>query len=128
MRFDDLRDEQILIGLDFIVGGTRYTLAQLIGYLAVVLSRRLYEREYRSLHDYCVRGLKMSTADATRRTQAAHLALRFPFIIDMLKHGTLRLDELCLMTESAIEDLARPPPPVPLVRARRSTDRTCRRH
>lgn len=92
MDFKALSNEHLLEGLPFIIGGCRYSLAQLVGYLAEVHARRLFERgDYRSLNQFCVHSLKMSESEASRRCIAARLAARFPIIIDMLKRGDINL-------------------------------------
>jgi len=65
---------------------------RIILHLAELDRRRLYaELGYSSLYDYCVRGLKYSSASAQRRIKAARAMQRVPEVYDCLEKGSLSL-------------------------------------
>jgi hypothetical protein len=96
--FSGVGDAELLSRLQRLVRVDRSVSAKLLVHLAEVDARKLHlEQAYSSLHEYCVKGLGMSDAEAYLRTQAAKLGRRFPLVIERIESGELNLSSIKLM-------------------------------
>ena len=105
---DDLRvlsNDELLLGLESLVGSQRQLLARLIAYLREVEERRLHlELAYSSMFEFCTRKLRMSEGEAFRRITAARLAKRFPIVIELISSGTIHLSALVPLRDHLTPD------------------------
>ncbi len=76
----------------------RATLAEVVALIGEFDARRLYAPAgYPSMHEYCVRVLKLSDDMAYKRTRVASAARRFPSIFERLADGRLNLSTALLL-------------------------------
>jgi hypothetical protein len=95
-----LSDDELLRGLQQIVGSERRAVAQVLAHLAEVEARKLHLRiGCSSLYDYCLRHLALSEGEAFRRMTGARVARRFPRILRMIENGDLHLSALCALRD-----------------------------
>src|ERR1041385_8669915 len=100
MKLTELSNEQLLSGLQALVGPGRTLLARQLAYLGEVEERRLdLESVCSSLFDFCVRRLAMSEDEACRRVAAARLARRFLVVLDRIERGEIHLTGLLLLRD-----------------------------
>src|SRR5882672_11074189 len=105
MKLADLSNEELLSGLDALVGQGRILLARLLAHLGEVEDRRLdLQSAYSSLFDFCVRRLRMSDDEACRRVAAWRLVRRFPLALGMIERGEIHLTALLLLREHLTDD------------------------
>ncbi|HWL87641.1 MAG TPA: hypothetical protein VNO21_17675 [Polyangiaceae bacterium] len=105
MKLADLSNEELLSGLDALVGQGRVLLARLLAHLGEVEDRRLdLQSAYSSLFDFCVRRLRMSDDEACRRVAASRLVRRFPLALGMIERGEIHLTALLLLHEHLTDD------------------------
>lgn len=91
-------DHVLLHQLVTLVVRDRATTASLLAHLAEVEQRRLYAPSgCASMHEYCVKRLRMSEDAAYRRIRAARAAHKFPTIFDLLADGALNLTSVLLL-------------------------------
>jgi len=108
MKLADLSNEELLSGLDALVGQGRILLARLLAHLGEVEDRRLdLQSAYSSLFDFCVRRLRMSDDEACRRVAAWRLVRRFPLALGMIERGEIHLTALLLLREHLTDALRR---------------------
>ncbi len=82
----------------------RAALAEVVALIGEFDARRLYAPAgYSSMHEYCVRVLKLSEDMAYKRTRVASTARRFPAIFDRLADGRLNLSTALLLAPHLTE-------------------------
>jgi len=80
-----LSDEQLLDGIQNLLGSERQLLVEHLRYLIEIEDRRLALRAaYSSLFELCTEKLHMSEGQAFRRINAARLARRFPVVLGLI--------------------------------------------
>ena len=85
-------DDELLQGLNQILGQSRCTESDLVAHIAEVDERRLYAREAcSSMFTYCTQILHLSEAEAFLRITAARASRQFPVLLEMLGDGRLHL-------------------------------------
>src|SRR5438128_2069015 len=100
-----LSDDDLLARARTFVGVERRAVARLIVFLAAVEDRGAHlKAAYSSLHDFCVRGLKMSEGETFRRITAARLVRRFPSIPERIARGEIHLSGLVLLRPLLTEE------------------------
>ncbi|HEV3193028.1 MAG TPA: HNH endonuclease signature motif containing protein [Polyangiaceae bacterium] len=98
MNFENVSNEELLLGLRALVAQGHQVLAHLLAYLGEVEERRLdLESACSSLFDFCVRRLGMSEDEACRRVGAARLVRKFPIAFAMIERGQIHLTALLLL-------------------------------
>jgi len=101
----ELCNEVLLQETVRLAGSERLATAHLIAALAEIDARRLYLGEgCSSLFTYCTRVLHLSEHAAYGRIEAARLARRFPFILDLLLDGSLTLTSVTLLSPALTEE------------------------
>src|SRR5688572_17700570 len=99
-----LSDDQLLSGIQSLLGSQRRLTALLLRYLAEVEDRRLHLlAACSSMSDFCTARLGMSAGEAFRRVTGARLAQRFPVVLSLLESGRLHLSALCLLRDHLTE-------------------------
>jgi hypothetical protein len=94
----DLDDDRLIAEIVEAVRVERGTTARVLEYLVEVDRRRLWAIEgYACLHDFCVRKLNYSDAEARLRIHSARCALKVPEVLPMLGRNAV-----CLTTVSLI--------------------------
>src|SRR5882757_4969445 len=105
MKLARLTDQELLSGLQALVGQGRVLLARLLAYLGEVEERRLdLQSACSSLFDFCIRRLGLSDDEACRRVAASRLARRFPLALSMIERGEIHLTALLLLRERLTDD------------------------
>ncbi len=90
--FSALRDDELLERLETFAREDRERLPWFIACLGELDRRKVPEnRGYTSTFDYCVRGLKLSEDEASRRISAARAAVRRPELLASMADGLLSL-------------------------------------
>src|SRR5688572_7489846 len=98
MTLTGLSKEVLLAELMTIASRRCVLEAQLLARLIEVERRAIYlEEAYSSLHDFCVRHVRMSEDEASRRVTAARMAKEHPMVLDMIERGDLHLTTLLLL-------------------------------
>lgn len=93
-----LGDDELLAATKRIAARERAESEYLLRHLSEIDRRKLHEREsYKSLFYYCLRELKLSEADAWRRSVAAQVARRYPIIYDLLREGEINLTAVAML-------------------------------
>jgi hypothetical protein len=93
-----LRDEELLAGLDRLLRDDRSLTVQLIVHIGEVDARGLYrEQAHASMFEYAVEALHMSESEAYTRIRAARLCREFPVVLGMLARGELHLSAVKLL-------------------------------
>lgn len=81
--------------MDSLVQEERKLLAQVLWHLREIDVRKLYsDLKCSSLFDYCVKILKYSESQASRRVSATRLLRKFPEIMSQIENGNLNLTHL----------------------------------
>jgi hypothetical protein len=94
-----LTDGELLAQAQGLAGRGREVTAQLVAHLVEIDARRLHEAEASgSLFGYCVDVLRLSESEACLRIQAAHLARRFPLVLDMICDGSTNVSCLKVLS------------------------------
>jgi 5-methylcytosine-specific restriction endonuclease McrA len=102
-----LPDEVLLRDLPKLGARDRETLAEILGKLAEIDSRRLYvPAAYPSMVAYCMGELRLSEDSALKRIRAARAAREFPAILDAIADGRLSLTAVVLLKPHLTEDTA----------------------
>ena len=97
-RLRTLSDDELLAGLNGVLGANRRLVALVLAHLAEVEERRLHLLAgYGSLFAYCTARLAMSEDEAYRRIRVARLARRFPGILALLATGEVTLSVVALL-------------------------------
>jgi hypothetical protein len=100
-----LRDEELLAGLDRLLRDDRALTVQLIVHIGEVDARGLYrEQAYASMFEYAVEALHMSESEAYTRIRVARLCREFPVVLRMLARGELHLSAVKLLAPVLTED------------------------
>src|SRR4051794_63869 len=90
-----LNDHELLNELKRLVQIERETTLEVLHYLREVESRRLFaECSFSSMHDYCTKELKYSSAAAYRRIEAMRLLKDCPEVESRVASGELNLTTL----------------------------------
>jgi hypothetical protein len=93
-----LSDAALLRELGALVAQDRLTTAAVLAHIAEVDARKLYAPEgYSSMHEFCVRELRLSDDAAFARIRAARTARRFPAIFDAVADGRLHVTGICFL-------------------------------
>ena len=105
-----LSDQALCAELARLAGSQRSTTVSLIAHLAEFDARQLHlSAGFTSLFRYCTECLRLSEHEAYNRMEAAHLARRFPQVLDRMEEGSLNLTTVRLLaphlTENNQEDL-----------------------
>jgi hypothetical protein len=89
---ESLTDDEVISGLDDLLGQSRRLEAPLVAHIGEVEVRRLYARyAASSIFSYCTDVLRMSEGEAYLRTTVAKAAREHPVILEMLADGQLHL-------------------------------------
>ena len=100
-----LTDEQLVASLQDLLGRSRELTVQIVVHLAEVEARELHlAAACSSMFDYCTRVLGFDEAAAYNRIYVAHLARRFPLVLDLLAKGRLHLTGARLLGPHLTED------------------------
>ena len=104
MKLNDLSDDELLSGVELLLGSQRRLTALLLSYLAEVEERRLHLlAACSSMFDFCTARLGMSEGEAFRRITGARLARRFSVVLSLVESGKLHLSALCLLRDHLTE-------------------------
>ena len=88
-------DPELMKRLQLLAASDRKLVARLVVYLGEVDARGLFrEHAYSNMHDFVVKELRMSDAEAYLRVQAARMARRYPVMISLLATGDVHLSTL----------------------------------
>jgi len=91
-------DEDLVAGLEALVGNDREVLAAMLPYLAEIDRRAIWASEgYSSMHTWCVKRFHMSDDQAYKRIRAARAAQCFPVIVERVARGELHLSAICVL-------------------------------
>lgn len=91
----NLTDRELLTGAERLVLRERELLGEVLRHLREIERRRLFSAQgFRSIFDYCVRRLKYSEDQASRRISAMRLLEELPEIQQKLDSGTLTLSTM----------------------------------
>jgi hypothetical protein len=89
---ESLTDDEVISGLDDLLGQSRRLEAPLVAHIGEVEVRRLYTRyAASSIFSYCTDVLRMSEGEAYLRTKVAKAAREHPVVLEMLADGRLHL-------------------------------------
>jgi hypothetical protein len=95
-----LSNDELLSGLQSLLGSQRELLACLLRYLGEVEDRRLHlEQAFSSLFEFCTVKLRMSDGEAFRRITAARLARDFPVVFELIESGVIHLSGLVVLRD-----------------------------
>ncbi len=95
MKLNHLTDETLLKDIHHLVGKERALNCEILWHLKEVDRRKLYvELHCGSLFDYCVKVLKYSEGQASRRVAGARLMKDLPEVALQIEEGTLNLTQL----------------------------------
>lgn len=93
-----LSDAVLLRDLTELVGQERFTIADVLAHIAEIDARKLYAPAgYSSMFVYCVRELRFSEDETSKRIQAARAARQYPILFTGLADGRLHLTAVCLL-------------------------------
>ena len=88
----------IMRQLDALAAQEHCTDAAVLAHIAELDAREHYlSQGYSSMHDYCVRRLRMSEDRALKRIRVGRVALEFPAIFPMIADGQLNLSAVLLL-------------------------------
>ena len=88
-------DPELMKRLQLLAASDRKLVARLVVYLGEVDARGLFrEHAYSNMHDFVVKELRMSDAEAYLRVQAARMARSYPVMISLLATGDVHLSTL----------------------------------
>jgi hypothetical protein len=94
-----LTDGDLAAQLTRLACSARHTTADLIAHLAEFEARRLHlAAGFGSLFLYCTQVLRLSEHEAYNRIEAAHLARRYPRVLELLTEGALNLTTARLLS------------------------------
>lgn len=97
--FEKVLDRELLVDCKKAVVLEKKATARVLEYLTEIDRRKLWVKEgYSSLHDFCIRFLGYSEAEANRRIQAARLSSRVAEVKPLLESGSLSLTSLSLLS------------------------------
>lgn len=95
MKIQDYSDSKILSGINLLVIREREVLAEILLHLREIDNRKLYsDMKCGSLFEYCIRILKYSEGQASRRVTASRLLREMPEILEKIQDGSLNLMQL----------------------------------
>lgn len=95
MKLNHLSDQSLHSHLIQLAQKERELLAQILWHLREVDRRKLYcDYKCGSLYEYCLRVLKYSEGQASRRVNASRLLKEVPEIIEKIEAGTLNLTQI----------------------------------
>lgn len=95
MKLNHLTDETLLKDTNFLAEKERVLSSQVLWHLKEIDRRKLYvELRCSSLFDYCVKILKYSEGQASRRVSGCRLLKDLPIIAEKLEEGSLNLTQL----------------------------------
>jgi 5-methylcytosine-specific restriction endonuclease McrA len=95
MKLSHLTDKNLLIEMISLVQRERALLAQVLWHLKEIDRRKLYsDQKCGSLFEYCVKVLKYSEGQASRRVSACRLLKELPELADTIQKGELNLTQL----------------------------------
>ncbi|MBT9558728.1 MAG: hypothetical protein IV100_22040, partial [Myxococcales bacterium] len=101
---EDLSDAEVTALLAAMVRRERVTLAAMLGYLGLVVERKLYAPAgYDCVSAYLVDRFGWSLPSAQKRLQAAGLCRRFPVVLDLVASGAFHLTALCVLAPVVTE-------------------------
>src|SRR6185503_5712688 len=101
MNLSDLTDDELLSGVERLLGSQRRLTALLLRHLAEVEERRLHLlAACSSMFDFCMSRLGMSEVEAYRRVTVSRVARRFPVLLALIDSGKLHLSALCLLSKN----------------------------
>ncbi|MBT9558777.1 MAG: HNH endonuclease [Myxococcales bacterium] len=101
---EDLSDAEVTALLDSMVRRERVTLAAMLGYLGLLVERKLYAPAgYDCVSAYLVDRFGWSLPSAQKRLQAAGLCRRFPALLDLVASGAFHLTGLCVLAPVVTE-------------------------
>lgn len=93
-----MSDEELWKRTAALAAQERASTAELIEHLAAVDERKMWrDREYGSMFEYCVHGLRFSDGAAYKRIRAARAFQLFPAIGEMLRDGRLSLAAVSML-------------------------------
>jgi len=97
MKLNFLTDQQLLKDTLSLVERERQTLQEILHHLVEIQKRKLYsDLKCKSLFEYCVKILKFSEGEASRRISACRMLIEMPDISNEIKTGELNLTKLNL--------------------------------
>lgn len=95
MKLNTVTDTRLIYDLKILVKQEREILSQILWHLKEIDMRKLYSKEAcGSLFDYCVKVLKYSEGQASRRVTACRLLREIPDICSKIEDGSLNLTQL----------------------------------
>ena len=95
MKLNQLSDQMLLKKMNALVEEERRLLGQVLWHLKEIDARKLYsDLQCSSLFDYCVKVLKYSESQASRRVSATRLLKLVPEIMSGIENGDLNLTHL----------------------------------
>lgn len=101
----NLSDSDLVSAARRFARSEREATAHLVAHLAEIEARRLYlGAGFRSLFAYCREVLELSEQSAYNRIEAAHVARKFPVILEMLSEATLTLATVRLVAPHLTAD------------------------
>jgi hypothetical protein len=101
---EDLSDAEVTALLAAMVRRERVTLAAMLGYLGLLVERKLYAPAgYDCVSAYLVDRFSWSLPSAQKRLQAAGLCRRFPDLLDLVASGAFHLTGLCVIAPVVTE-------------------------
>jgi hypothetical protein len=104
-----LSDSTLKQELSNLAATDRGTTVRLLVHIAEFDVRKLYRADgYASMYAYSIGELRMSEDIACKRIRAARAARRFPFILEGLADGRLRLSGVVMLAPHLIEATRRP--------------------
>lgn len=93
-----LNDTVLLRDLACLVRRERFTIADVLAHIAEVDARKLYAPAgHSSMFVYCVKVLRFSEDETSKRIQAARAARQYPTLFTALAEGKLHLTAVCLL-------------------------------
>jgi HNH endonuclease len=95
MKLTHLSDKNLILEIDRLVAQERQILSKVLWHLREIDQRKLYsEMRCGSLFEYCVKILKYSEGQASRRVTASRLLKEMPQIMPHIEDGSLNLMQL----------------------------------
>jgi 5-methylcytosine-specific restriction endonuclease McrA len=95
MNLNHLTDDQLIKDSILLADRERSLLSEILWHLKEIDNRRLYsDLRCSSLFDYCVKVMKYSEGQASRRVSACRMLIAMPEIISDIKMGELNLTQL----------------------------------
>jgi 5-methylcytosine-specific restriction endonuclease McrA len=102
-----LGDAALTQALRALAGRERAATVEFIRHIAEFDARRLWAPAgFPSMHEYCVRELRLSDQATFKRIRAARLARRFPRVMTMLEDGRLHLSGVVVLNKHVTESNA----------------------